>query len=195
MVKAVVREQAWTLPNMITLLRMGSVPILVVMLYLEGMFWSWVAAGVFFVAGLTDLLDGWLARRLKKVSLLGQYLDPVADKLLVGSMLIMLVGMGRAPAWAAIIVICREIAVTGMRAVAASRGFMVPSDLLGKFKTAVQMLATLLLIFHYPLAGFDSHQWGLWALWVALFITLGSGVGYFVRFIKRLNQVDEAPEA
>lgn len=182
------REDLLTLPNTITLLRIGSIPIIVAMMYLKGPHWSLMTAVVFFLSGLTDLLDGWLARRMKKVSKLGQFMDPVADKLLVSSLLVVLVDLSRAPAWVAIVIICREIGVTGIRAVAATSGFDVPSDIWGKFKTAIQMLALLLLILHYPLGGFDSQFWGMVVLWVALAITAWSGMGYFLRFQRRLKQ-------
>ncbi len=185
------REKLLNLPNVLTLVRIGSIPILLALLYLEGPFWSAVTAVVFFLAGLTDLLDGWLARRLKQVSLFGQYLDPVADKLLVASVLLVLVDKQLVPAWMAVIIVCREIAVSGMRAVAASRGFQVPSDLWGKAKTALQMLALLLLILHYPRAGLDIRWWGEVALWAAVVITIISGVGYFKRFLHRLEESQE----
>lgn len=183
-----VRETLTSPPNLVTLIRVGSVPVLVGILYLKQPVWSWISGGVFVVASLTDLLDGWLARRLKKVSVLGQFLDPVADKLLVASMLIMMVTLGRAQAWLAILIICREIAVTGLRAVAASRGFSVPSDMWGKWKTVLQMLAICLLMLHYPFAGFDPHYWGRIALWVAAAITAWSGLAYFRSFIKGLGE-------
>ena len=122
------REQVFNLPNLITLVRVGSIPLLMGLLYLPQPAWHWTAALLFLVAGLSDLADGLLARRLKKVTVLGQFLDPLADKLLVTSMLVVLVMLGRAEAWAAVIIICREVAVTGLRAVAATQGLAVPSD-------------------------------------------------------------------
>ena len=187
------REDMLSLPNLLSLVRVGSIPLLVLLIYLQGMVWSLAAGALFFVAGLTDLADGWLARRTRRVSLIGQYLDPVADKLLIASMLVVLVDLGRVPAWMAIVIICREIAVTGMRALAATQGFDVPSDMMGKSKTAIQMLAVLLLLVHYPLGGLDTHQWGLWCLWAALGVTVYSGLGYFVRFRRRLLELGAAP--
>jgi CDP-diacylglycerol--glycerol-3-phosphate 3-phosphatidyltransferase len=184
--KAALREQLLTAPNLLTLLRVGSIPVLLVLMTLEGKGWAWLAAWVFCVSGLTDLLDGWLARRMKKVSVMGQYLDPVADKLLIASMLVMLVALGRVPAWITIVIICRELAVTGLRAVAASQGFTLPSDMAGKSKTAVQMLAVFLLIGHYSVGGFDPHYWGMICLWAALVFTVWSGLGYFLRFRRKL---------
>jgi CDP-diacylglycerol--glycerol-3-phosphate 3-phosphatidyltransferase len=185
------REEIFSLPNLLSLFRVGSIPVLLLLLYLGGPAASWLAAVLFLVAGLTDLADGWLARRMKKVSLLGQYLDPAADKLLIASMLIALVDLDRAPAWIAIIIIGRELAVTAMRAVASSQGFAVPSDLWGKSKTMVQMVAVFLLMAH-PLAGLEVRFWGWVALWVAVVITAWSGVGYFLRFHRRLRAGEEA---
>ncbi len=180
------RENPFNLPNLLTLLRVGSIPVLVGILYLPGQGWAVTAAALFFISGLTDLLDGWLARRMKKVTLLGQYLDPVADKLLIASMLVMLSALGRLPAWMTIIIICREIAVTGLRAMAANHNFTVPSDMWGKFKTGLQMLGVFLLMLNHPLGGFDPAYWGLWAMWLAVAITAWSGFAYGVRFQRRL---------
>jgi CDP-diacylglycerol--glycerol-3-phosphate 3-phosphatidyltransferase len=182
------REQVLNLPNLLTLVRIGSVPVLVLLLYMPGEGWSPLAAAVFFVAGLTDLLDGWLARRMKSVTLLGQYLDPVADKLLISSILIMLTALGRVPAWMTILIICREIAVTGMRALAANHNFTVPSDLWGKAKTTLQMLGVFLILLQRPLAGFDPMVWGGWVMWLAVLITAWSGLGYAMRFQRLLLQ-------
>ncbi|CAO0821073.1 cardiolipin synthase (CMP-forming) [Desulfarculales bacterium] len=182
------RDTLFNLPNLLTLVRVGSIPLLVGLLYLPGRGWSWVAGGVFFVAGFTDLFDGWLARRLKKVTLVGQYLDPVADKLLIASMLVMLSVLDRLPAWMTIMVICREIAVTGMRALAASHGLSVPSDLWGKWKTTLQMLGIFLLLLYYPLGKFQPAFWGLWCMALAVLITAWSGVVYALRFREQLRE-------
>lgn len=180
------REEILTLPNMLTMLRVGSIPFMVLLLYLEGNFWSWLAGGVFFAAGVTDLLDGWLARRLKKDSRMGRFLDPLADKLLISSMLVMLAALGRVPGWMAVLIICREIGVTGLRAIAASQGVNVPSDIWGKSKTALQMVAIFFLIVPNPVAGYDTYMLGMGALWAALLITGWSGAVYFWRFRRQI---------
>ncbi|MCB2226533.1 MAG: CDP-diacylglycerol--glycerol-3-phosphate 3-phosphatidyltransferase [Desulfarculaceae bacterium] len=185
------REQVFNLPNLITLVRVGSIPLLVALLYMPPEGWHWAAGILFFVAGLSDLADGFLARRLKKVTLLGQFLDPLADKLLVASMLIMLVSLGRAAAWAAIIIIAREVAVTGLRAVAATQDLAVPSDRWGKAKTALQMLAILLLILPGMVGVVDPQYWGTIALWAATLVSLVSGLRYFVRFNRLYMGRDE----
>ena len=155
-------------------------------MYLEGNFWSWLAGGVFLAAGLTDLLDGWLARRLKKDSRMGRFLDPLADKLLVSSMLVMLAALGKAPGWMAVLIICREIGVTGLRAIAASQDVSVPSDIWGKSKTALQIMAVFLLILPNIVSGYDIHRLGMAALWAALIITGWSGGVYFWRFRRQI---------
>lgn len=181
------REDLFNLPNLLSLVRMGSIPLLVLFMYLPGQAWTWAAAALFFVAGLTDLLDGFMARRMKKVTVLGQFLDPVADKLLVTSLLVILAALGRVPGWLTLVIICREIAVTGLRAVAATQGFSVPSDRWGKSKTALQMLAVLLLLLHYPIGAFDPHFWGMVVLWLAAITTAISGLNYFRRFKRQLG--------
>ncbi|MCA1990193.1 MAG: CDP-diacylglycerol--glycerol-3-phosphate 3-phosphatidyltransferase [Desulfarculus sp.] len=180
------RENPINLPNLLSLVRVGSIPILVGLVYLPGPHWSALAAGLFFVAGLTDLLDGWLARRMKKITVLGQYLDPVADKLLVASLLVVLTEQGRAPAWMTIIIVCREIGVTGLRALAASQRMTVPSDRWGKSKTALQMLGIFLLLLHQPVGGVEVERWGWYALCLAVVITAWSGLAYVVRFRRLL---------
>ncbi len=182
------REDLFNLPNLLSMLRMGSIPFLLIMLYQPGRGFAWATGGLFFVAGLTDLFDGILARRLKKVTLIGQFLDPVSDKLLIASLLIVLTDIGRAPAWMSVIIVGREIAVTGMRALASSQGLTVPSDYLGKFKTAVQMLAVFLLILPETIGAAQMHVWGSYVLWVAVILTAWSGLSYFVQFKRSLEQ-------
>lgn len=182
------REDLFNLPNLLSLLRIGSIPFLLIMLYQPGRAFAWAAGALFFVAGLTDLFDGILARRLKKVTMIGQFLDPVSDKLLIASLMIVLTDIGRAAAWMTVVIICREIAVTGMRALASSQGFTVPSDYLGKLKTTVQMLAVFLLILPETIGAAEMHVWGLYVLWVAVVLTAWSGLSYFVQFKRSLVQ-------
>lgn len=186
--RAIKRQDVFNLPNLITLVRVGSIPALVALLYLPGRVWSGAAAALFCVAGLSDLLDGFVARSLKKVTVLGQFLDPLADKLLVASMLVMLVALGRAPAWMAVVIITRDAAVTGLRALAASQNLGVPSDRWGKAKTALQMAAVFLLIWHYPVGALDPQYWGYLALWAATLVSFFSGLRYFLRFNRLLAE-------
>ena len=114
--------------------------------------------------GATDFLDGFLARRQRLVSRLGKFMDPLADKLLVSAALIMLIPLGRVPAWMAFIIVGRELAVTGLRGLAAAEGIILAPDRWGKAKTLLQMAALTALILHYPYDGIDFHGLGMWLL-------------------------------
>jgi CDP-diacylglycerol--glycerol-3-phosphate 3-phosphatidyltransferase len=136
------------------------------------------------LAGATDFLDGFLARRHRLVSRLGKFMDPLADKLLVSVALIMLIPLGRVPAWMAFLIIGRELAVTGLRGLAAAEGIILAPDRWAKAKTLLQMVALTALILHYPYVGVDFHELGMGLLWLALFATLISGMSYFWGFFR-----------
>src|SRR5262249_46232428 len=168
------------LPNALTLGRIVLVPLLVVVLLTKfeghmilGIPKSYVAAGIFGLASLTDFLDGYLARRRKQVTVLGQLLDPVADKLLISAALVSLVQAGVAPAWMAAIIIGRELAVTGLRSVAQSRGLIIPASLLGKIKMGAEVVAVLLLILGQEW-GPNAIRLGQIALWFVIAAALWS---------------------
>jgi CDP-diacylglycerol--glycerol-3-phosphate 3-phosphatidyltransferase len=187
---------AVSLPNLLSLFRIGLVPVLVVVL----LFWSgpWaraLAGALFLVACLTDYLDGWLARR-SGITTLGQFLDPLADKLIVVAALIMLAAMPpepRVPAWMAVVIALRELAVTGLRGIAAQHGIVLAAEELGKYKMIFQMFAVEALLIHYtwPVPGtglaIDYHAAGMRFLWVAMALTVWSGVDYSVRVVRRLD--------
>lgn len=177
------------LPNLITFLRIGLVPVMVWFLYDTGRSGALVAALTFHVACWSDFLDGYLARRWNIHTTLGKLLDPIADKLIVAAALIMLISMDREPAlpaWMVIVIIGRELAVTGLRAVALGQGLVVAADELGKYKTIFQMLALQGLLLHYDFFGIDFHYAGMYFLWLALVIGLWSGIEYHVRVIRQL---------
>ncbi len=174
-------------PNFITLGRLLAIPVIVVFLTLDpgGGFWvSMITGTVFLLAALTDLLDGYLARKYNLVSTLGKFLDPLADKLLVSSALIMLVHLGRVQAWMAFLIIAREIAVTGLRAIAAERGLVISASDSGKQKTLAQNIALICLLWHYPVLWADTAVVGTVILYVALGITYWSGGLYFYHFFQ-----------
>jgi CDP-diacylglycerol---glycerol-3-phosphate 3-phosphatidyltransferase len=177
-----VETNLWSTPNMLTGLRIAAVPVVVVLLLFPGKLASFLAGLCFVLAGATDFLDGFLARRYRIVSRVGKFLDPLADKLLVSAALIMLIPLGRAPAWMAFLIIGRELAVTGLRGLAAAEGIILAPDRWGKTKTLLQMAALTGLILHYPYGSFNFHQVGMVLLWMALIITLASGVWYFQAF-------------
>lgn len=176
----------WHLPNLLTVGRILAIPVLVVLLCFTGPIASLLAALVFLVAGATDFFDGFFARRRRLVSRFGKFMDPLADKLLVSAALIMLIPLGRAPAWMAFIIIGRELAVTGLRGLAAAEGIMLDPDRWGKTKTLLQMMALTALILHYPYEALDFHRVGMALLWLALIVTLYSGVSYFLVFFRQM---------
>jgi CDP-diacylglycerol--glycerol-3-phosphate 3-phosphatidyltransferase len=141
---------------------------------------EFVGLGVFWLAVITDILDGFLARRRQQVTRLGKLLDPAADKILMSAAFISLVEMGVAPAWMVVVIVGREFAIGALRSFAAAENFVIAARLVGKVKTAVQVVAISLLIFKSQLGEF-SHLAPL-SLWVALLVTLYSGAEYFVRF-------------
>lgn len=175
-----------TLPNLITWLRILLIPVFVMIFYLppEAIAPRWVnvaATAVFVFAALTDWLDGYLARMLNQMSAFGAFLDPVADKLMVAAALIVLVEIGRVDALVALIIIGREIAVSALREWMANigRGNRVAVSLFGKIKTAAQMIAILLLLYHDPiLPGIDTRVLGTALIYVASILTLASMIYY-----------------
>ncbi len=176
----------FNLANNLTLARIGAVPILVVLLYFPNRATCLAAMLVFLVASVTDIVDGAVARNCNQVTTLGKFLDPLADKLLITSLLIMLVRLGWVEAWLAVIIVGREIAVTGLRAIAADMGVVIAADKFGKFKTILQMVALCPLVLHYPWYGWDPNPLGNVLLYAALVLTLVSGVNYFYGFGKNM---------
>lgn len=181
------------LPNALTVARIFLVPLLVVVLLTKfpapeifGVPKEVVAAGIFGLAALTDWLDGYLARRRKQVTMLGQLLDPLADKLLVTAALVSLVQMELAPAWMVAVILGREIWVTALRSVAQARGITIPASQLGKAKMVSQVVAILAL-----LLGVEWLPWasalGRLALWVVLLVAVLSAFDYYRRFVALTN--------
>lgn len=144
---------------------------------------------MFAVASITDLLDGYVARRSKQVTKLGILLDPVADKLLVISALVIFVDMEVVPAWIAIVIIVREFLVTGLRIAALSKDIVIPAEMGGKIKTTFQLTSIFILLIDLsPSINFDFlYDLGIVTLWIAMFIGIASGVQYLVQFWRRLS--------
>lgn len=170
------------LPNKITLSRILAAPVIVVLLYFEGRMTCLLACVCFILASVTDLLDGHIARRSNMITSFGKFLDPLADKVLISSVLIMLVALDRADAWVAIVIICRELVITGLRAIAADEGVVIAADKYGKWKTVLQMFALVPLILHYRWLGFSPHLLGQFLLYIATALTVFSGVNYLYTF-------------
>lgn len=175
------------IPNLLTSIRIMLIPIFVFLFTTPSTWRSLVAAAIFFIASITDLLDGYMARRMDQITKVGKLLDPVADKLLVSSALILLVGFQRVPAWIALLIIGRELAVTGLRAVAASEAIIIPSDKGGKAKMAIQIFAIILLIIDSEINVIDLHLWGGLFLIMSMVLSFISGGQYFMRFWKEFD--------
>lgn len=172
------------LPNRLSIIRICMAPVLVVMLHYQGEGLSVAAAIVFSLVCATDWLDGYLARKRGIVTTLGKFLDPLADKLLITTAFIMLIPLGRVPAWMVALMIGREMAVTGLRAIASNSGVVIQASRLGKFKTVSQIVCLVPLIIHYPFFGVDFHMIGYLLLYLSFILTVWSGVDYFARFFK-----------
>lgn len=173
----------WTLPNLLTVARIFMVPLLVVFLLTE---YTLIGLSVFIVASLTDWFDGYLARRRKEITTLGQLLDPVADKLLISAAFISLVELGLAPAWMVVIIIGRELAISGLRIIAADQGVEIPASSLGKYKTTVQMITVVPLILGPRFIG-DWFVVGQVGLWLVVILSLLSAGQYFANSWRLLG--------
>lgn len=145
-----IKEDVWNLPNLLTMARMAVIPVVLWLIDRGSPRDCLLAALVYSGAALTDLLDGYLARRMNVVSVLGKFLDPLADKLLVMASLVWMVPMGRIPRWAVILLLAREISVTALRSIASNSGVVIAAGGGGKSKTALQMVGILCLILGYP---------------------------------------------
>lgn len=168
------KEDAFNLPNLLTLGRIAVIPFVLWLLDRGTPSACAWAAIVYSLAALTDLLDGYLARRLNVVSVLGKFLDPLADKLLVMASLVWMVPMGRIAAWAVVLLLAREISITGLRGIASSEGVVIAAGEGGKSKTALQMIGILCLIIGYPYA----LDLGLVDLGVVDLVTVGRTLVY-----------------
>jgi CDP-diacylglycerol--glycerol-3-phosphate 3-phosphatidyltransferase len=183
-----VGQESLNLPNFITLTRILLIPVFVVLFATPTPNRSLTAALVFVVAAVTDLLDGYLARRNGQVTTLGKLLDPIADKLLVLSALILLVNVDRVSALVAILIIAREVAVTGVRAIAAGEGMVIAAEMTGKYKMALQVVAIVLLILEGTfMSDFGNlHLAGIVTLYLSLVLGYVSGGQYVWGFWKQV---------
>jgi len=193
-------EDALNVPNLLTMGRVAVIPLVILLLDRGSPKDCWWAALVYSAAALTDLVDGWLARRMHVVSVLGKFLDPLADKLLVMAVLIYLVPLGRIPAWAVTLLLARELSVTGLRSIASSEGVVIAAGDDGKSKTALQMVGLLCLILGYPyhltlgpidLGDVDLVYVGRALVYVSLVFSIMSALSYtrlFAEAVEAKNQ-------
>ena len=202
------RESLTKLPNLLTYCRIVAIPVILWLAHLSSVegedtrFWAFCAACGFVAAAFTDYIDGWLARTQNQSTLVGRFLDPVADKLLVMALLVEFAALGRLPAWLAILLITREMFINGMRAVAGSEGFEVPVVTLGQWKTGIQFGGLTSILLYYP----DSvptfilpfpipfDVMGLYLLYFALFLSLVSAGIYIRNFVRAVLRQEGAQD-
>ena len=186
------QEQAtiWNIPNLLSIFRILTIPVVVGCLFSPSPLASFLAALVFGIASMTDALDGYIARYQKSETAIGKLLDPLADKLLINSALIMLIPLGRIPAWMVVLIVGREVAVTGLRGIASLEGRVISASNWGKAKTLFQSFALAGLMLHYDYFGINFHLVGMILMWIALVITLGSGFDYFFKFYQAHTKED-----
>lgn len=183
--------------------RVLLVPVFVAFLYYESPLTSFIAAILFLVAGLTDVIDGFVARRWGLVTVLGKFLDPIADKLLVMAALVMLLSLGRVPAWVVIVILAREFIISALRTLAMSEGAVIAAGQGGKWKTSLQVVGLIGLIIHYPYAidflitevTVDFNRVGLWLLYISLIPMVWSALEYFWGFWTAVQEKEDLAAA
>lgn len=193
-------QDAKNLPNLLTFLRILMIP--AVLVFLErgsprACFW---AAVIYSLAAITDMLDGWLARRQGLVSILGKFLDPLADKLIVAAVLVWLVSMGRMPAWAVVVLLSREITITALRSIASSEGLIIAAGDGGKLKTALQMVGLICLIVGYPydfwlfvdFGRIDFVHVGRMLVYLSIVFSVTSAASYMQLFAQAIQHRNRA---
>jgi CDP-diacylglycerol--glycerol-3-phosphate 3-phosphatidyltransferase len=192
-------SQLTNLPNLVTMGRVLFVPFVLYFMDNYSPVRSLIAAILYLIASVGDGVDGYLARSRGQVSVLGKFLDPVADKLMVTAVMVFMVALGRVPAWLVVVLIARDLAITGLRSIASSEGIVIAASRGGKIKTALQLvgLTMLLVHFRYPLLGLginiDYNTAGLVVLYLSLGASIISGIDYVVGFFRSVGE--SKPEA
>lgn len=205
------RQDAINLPNLLTMLRVVMIPVVLWLVYDGRPQMNFWAAIVYALAAVTDALDGWLARRQNLISVLGKFLDPLADKLIVMATLVTLADMARVPAWVVVVIVARELTITSLRTIAMSEGVVIAAGQGGKEKTALQMVAILLLIVHHPydvdffvyrFEAVDMNATGLALLYASVVFAITSAGEYIKLFVdaveakeRRLAETQDAEDA
>jgi CDP-diacylglycerol--glycerol-3-phosphate 3-phosphatidyltransferase len=199
--RSTLRGELFNLPNVITMVRMAMIPVILWFTYYESRRASFIAAILFAVTGATDFLDGWVARRRGLVTVIGKFLDPLADKLVVMAALVMLVHLGRVAAWVVIVVMAREFIVSGLRTIAMSEGIVIAAGQDGKLKTILQIVGITFLLLHYayPIdlgfisVEYDSNKVGTAILYLSLVFSVWSAWTYFSDFLKAVYRPAQGP--
>jgi len=199
-IKTTLLEEFFNLPNILTLARIVVIPFVCIMMLENSRSTAFLATILYGLAAVTDMVDGYLARSRKQITVIGKFLDPLADKLIVLSILLTLLAMKRIDLWIVAIILAREITITGLRAIASSEGLIIDARSLGKFKTAFQMTALVGLLTHYPyvinfgfyIGEFDFHRMGMYFLYLSLCFSLFSAADYFRGFLVEMKKMREA---
>ena len=157
----ITKREIFNLPNTITLMRISVVPFLFILLSSPGEFWSLILAVIFLLASFTDFIDGYIARKYQMVTTLGKFLDPIADKLIINTAIILMIPISRIPAWIVAITIVRDLLVDWIRSIASCEGIFIQASRLGKQKTFAQIAAVTALIAHYSIFGVNVHIVGM----------------------------------
>ncbi|MBX7149725.1 CDP-diacylglycerol--glycerol-3-phosphate 3-phosphatidyltransferase [bacterium] len=188
----------FSLPNLLTYFRIVVIPVLMVMMMVQGdhrtlLFNQWMgffSALLFILAGITDVIDGHLARKYGQVSIIGKFLDPMADKLIMMAVMVLMIPMGRLPAWLVVLLLFRETLITGLRSVAAGEGIIIDADKLGKKKTICFNIGLSALLIYYPLPYLHTSAYtvGWFAMILGSVLSLISGYFYMSRFFKEMSQ-------
>ncbi len=181
------RERFWNLPNTITVVRLAVIPVLLAFPWFPDPVSSRIVAWLFIIAAVGDLVDGWAARRGQQVTKIGKLLDPLADKLTIATALMVLLQMDRIPDWGLVLVVVivgRELAVTGLRGIASAGGEIVAAGGAGKVKTVAQNVAVGSLLFPQGTLGLANHELGVALLVVATALTFWSGYVYFAEYFR-----------
>jgi CDP-diacylglycerol--glycerol-3-phosphate 3-phosphatidyltransferase len=197
-------QDAWNLPNILTYMRVLMIPAVIVLIDRGTKRDSVYAALIFSLAAITDILDGFLARKLGIVSVIGKFLDPLADKLMVMATLVWMVTLGRIPAWAVILLLARELSITGLRAIASSEGMIISAADQGKQKTALQMVGLLCLVLGYPyhlrMLGIDMGVVdlvlvGRALVYLSLVLSFTSAAQYLALFARAVDKKEAREDA
>lgn len=180
------RQQVLSLPNGISIIRVLTIPVILVLLFYPERIHSFITMLFFLSVAITDTLDGYFARRNRMVTTLGKFLDPLADKLLIATTLIALIPARGIPAWIVIVIISREIAVTGLRGIAVSQGIVLSASPMGKHKMVFEVTSIAFLIFNRVYFSIDFFQVGMVLLWISMGVAVLSGIGYFKKFLRSI---------
>ncbi len=186
------KQDFFNIPNSLTMLRILTIPLIIYFIYQPNPIFHFWAPMAFTIVSITDFFDGFLARKMQLVSVLGKFLDPLADKLLINAMLIAFVHLDKIPFWVAILIILRDTTIDSLRSLASSEGVVIAASWWGKWKTAIQMFAMMFLLVH------GTYYWNLLfykptvnfnylgniVLYIALAFSLWSGIDYFYKFLK-----------